>query len=162
MTPRTPTLANWHERLLAYLLDVLIVVVPVAVLAQPFVRADASGDGVIVDPAAYMVVFLVNLAYHSYFIAGRAQATPGMRMLSMHVARIDSRPLSGRDAVERFLAFFLPQLPNYSSFLPKEQGNMLVVFLSLCWFVPIILRPDRMGLHDRLCGTQVRAGKVTP
>lgn len=159
MKQATPIYANWPERLLAYLLDQLIIVVPVAVLAQPFVQVNPAGE-ILIEPAAYMVIFVVNLAYHSYCVASRWQATLGMRILSMHVARVDGRPLHVRDAIERFLAFFMPQLPSYASFIPKEQASMLVVFLSISWFMPILLRADRMGLHDRLCGTRVLAGKV--
>ena len=159
MKQAIPIYANWPERLLAYLLDQLIVVLPIVLLAQPFIRESASGE-IIIDPAAYMVIFVVNLAYHSYCVASRWQATLGMRILSMHVARIDGRPLKMRDAIERFLAFFLPQLPSYASFIPKEHASILVVFLTIYWFSPILFRVDRMGMHDRLCGTRVLAGKV--
>jgi hypothetical protein len=46
------------------------------------------------------------------------------------VARVDGRPLHVRDAIERFLAFFMPQLPSYASFIPKEQASMLVFLLG--------------------------------
>lgn len=101
MKQATPIYANWPERLLAYLLDQLIIVVPVAVLAQPFVQVNPAGE-ILIEPAAYMVIFVVNLAYHSYCVASRWQATLGMRILSMHVARVDGRPLHVRD--EQWLA----------------------------------------------------------
>lgn len=159
MKPFIPNYAGRAERFFAYLIDVLIVMVPVALLAKSFLSKNDAGD-LIVEPAAYAVTFLINLSYHTYFVASRWQATPGMRLLSMYVARTDTRPLQLRDAVERFLAFFIPTLPSYASFIPANQAPILVLWLTAIWFAPILFRPDRTGLHDRLCGTRVLVGRV--
>ena len=37
---------------------------------------------------------------------------------------------------------------------------MIVVWLNLLWFTPILYAPDRAGVHDRLCHTRVVAGKI--
>ena len=155
-----PTYAGWPERFLAYLIDVLIVALPIGVLTQPFVHPGETKWAVMVDPPAYAIIFLISFAYQSYFIASRWQATPGMRLLSMHVVRTDKRPLLARDAIERFLAFFIPTLAGYTSFIPDHQAQILVLWLKVIWFAPILFRLDRAGLHDRLCNTRVVTGKV--
>jgi uncharacterized RDD family membrane protein YckC len=150
-----PTYAGRPERLFAYLIDVLIVALPIAVLTQPFVHPSETAWTVIVDPPAYAVIFLVNLLYQSYFIASQAQATIGMRLLSLYVIRTDGQRLNARDAIERFLAFFMPTLAGYTSFISDHQAPILVFWLKVIWFAPILFRADRAGLHDRLSGTMV-------
>lgn len=152
-----PIYASWPERLLAYLIDVLIVALLIAVPTQPFVHPGETAWTVMVDPPAYAIIFLVNLLYQSYFIASQSQATLGMRMLSLYVIRIDGRRLKARDSIERFLAFFMPTLAGYTSFIPDPHATMVVFWLKLIWFTPILFRPDCAGLHDRLSSTMVLA-----
>lgn len=152
-----PTYAARPERFLAYLIDVLIVALPIAVLTQPFVHPGETAWTVIVDPPAYAIIFFVNLLYQSYFIASQSQATIGMRLLSLYVIRTDGQRLNMRDAIERFLAFFIPTLAGYTSFIPDQHAPILVFWLKVIWFAPILFRPDRAGLHDRLSGSMVLA-----
>ncbi|MBX9726879.1 MAG: RDD family protein [Rickettsiales bacterium] len=105
-------------------------------------------------------VLLVSLGYYTYFTASRWQATPGKRLLSIYVVRTDNRALTPRDALERFLGFILPSLPIYSSIMLQQQAAMLVFWLTLFWFAPILFTPERIGFHDRLCRTRVVVGKV--
>ncbi len=145
-----PNYANRPERFFAYLIDTIILLAPGSLIVALLNEARIAVIG----------VFLVSLGYYTYFTASRWQATPGKRMLNLYVARTDHRPLSLRDAVERFLAFILPSLPIYSSLFQQQQAMMLVFWLTLFWFAPILLTPERIGLHDRLCRTRVLTGKV--
>lgn len=145
MKSRTPTYAGRPERFFAYLLDTVILIAPGAIVVMLL-----KGQ-----PVAVLGVFLVSLIYYTYFTASRWQATPGKYLLNLYVARRDRTPLTLRDALERFLAFILPTLPFYASFIPEKQAPALVVWLTMLWFAPILFRADRMGLHDRLCGTMV-------
>lgn len=154
MKSTRPNYASWPERLLAYLIDLFIIMLPVGILAKPYIYENSAGI-VVVQPEAYVVIFLVNLCYHTYFIASRAQATPGMRMLSIYVAHTTKRPLTVSDALQRFLAFFIPRLPSGASFISDAQKPAIYVFLMIVWFGPILFRPDRTGMHDQLCSTVV-------
>jgi hypothetical protein len=62
--------------------------------------------------------------------------------------------------VERFLAYSIPGLPLYASFMDASAGMMLTFWLSLFWFFPILITLERVGMHDRLCSTRVMVGKV--
>ena len=145
-----PIYAGRAERFFAYLIDALILLVPGTLVVALLDSADVAVVG----------VFLVSLSYYTYFTASRWQATPGKRMLSIYVARVDHQPLTPRDALERFLAFILPSLPIYSSIMPQQQAAMVVFWLTVTWFAPILFPPERIGLHDRMCRTRVLVGKV--
>ena len=145
-----PTYAGRPERFFAYLIDTVILAVPGAVVVAAMKGADSAIIG----------VFLISFFYYTYFNASRWQATPGKRLLTLYIAHTDHRPLTMRDAAERFLAFILPTLPVYASFIPEQHAPILVFWLTLLWFAPILFTPERVGLHDRLCSTHVLVGKV--
>lgn len=145
MTPAHPL-----ERVLAWLIDMIVLVLPRGLLVA---LLGETGPGLI-------ATFLCDLAYFSWLNGGRWQATVGQRVLGIRAIRNDGRALSLRDATERFLAFILPFLPVYASFLPKDVGPYLMVWLIGLWLVPILVSPKRLGMHDRLSRTQMVAGRV--
>lgn len=138
------------ERLLAYLIDTIILVVPAMYIAS-MLRGAA-----IVTP----LCFLASLFYYMVFTASRWQATPGKRLLGIYVIRTDNRMLTLRDGAERFLAFILPSLPMYTSIIPPNLTPGVSLALSIAWFAPILYTDERVGTHDRLCHTRVMIGKV--
>ena len=150
MKPLQSIYAGRLERLFANLIDSLILIIPSGVVA-----ALLDHDGLVT-----LATFLVSLGYYTHFTASDWQATPGKRLLGLYVIRTDYRALTQRDAVERFLAYSIPSLPLYASFLSAQAAPMLVFWLSLFWFAPILFTPERIGTHDRLCGTRVLVGKV--
>ena len=137
------------ERAFAYLLDTILVIVPSLIVAN------------MLQPTGLSVIgaFACNAAYYVGFTASRWQATPAKRLLGLYVIRTDGRPLSYRDATERFLAFLLPNLPMYASFIPEAVAPALTMALCLYWYVPILITPDRAGYHDQLCHTRVVVGR---
>jgi uncharacterized RDD family membrane protein YckC len=147
---RSITYAGRLERLFANLIDTLILVIPSLAIASLF-----KGN-----PVAILGTFMASLAYYTYFTASHWQATPGKRLLSLYVIRTDGFSLTRRDALERFLAYSLPSLPLYTSLVPEEVAPLLVFWLSLIWFVPILVTPERAGYHDRLCNTRVIVGRL--
>jgi uncharacterized RDD family membrane protein YckC len=150
MIKRPLIYAGAAERLFAYLIDSMILIVPTAIIASIL-----GGQS-----AALIVSFLCSLAYFTYFISSPWQATPGNRLLSIYVARTDYHTLTPRDAVERFLAYLIPSLPLYTSLLSQQVSIMLTFWLTLFWFTPILFTSERVGYHDRLCNTRVLVGKV--
>ncbi len=150
MKPRLPIYAGRLERLFANLIDTIILILPGGLLSA---MLDADG-------LAMLGMFIMSAAYYTHFTASAWQATPGKRLLGIYVIRTDYRMLSQRDALERFLAYTIPSLPIYASFISPEIAPLLVFWLSLFWFAPILFTPERVGLHDRLCHTRVLVGKV--
>lgn len=146
------------ERLFANLIDTLILFVPAAMVYSLTATTNAEGE---LEPAdiSMLIVFLVHMAYYTAFTSSSWQATPGKRLFNMYVIRTDRQRLTQRDALERFLAYVLPSLPMYASFLPQSLGAMATLWLSIFWFVPILTHPQRMGIHDKICRTLVVTGK---
>ncbi len=141
--------AGIAERLLANLTDTFIV----AVLGT--LAAATLGSKDLALPATYAALLL----YYTYLTSSPWQATLGKRMLGIRVVRLDSGQLTRRDALERALAYTLPNLPLYTSIFSQSSGTLLYFWLVLVWFVPILLTPERVGMHDRLCRTRVVVGK---
>ncbi len=146
------TFAGRLERLFANLLDTLILLLPSLTLAALFGEAN---KGLLV-----LVLFIMNLVYDVSFTSSAWQATPGKRILNMYIIHADGSPMTRRDAVERFLAFVLPSLPIYSSMLPEQSAQILVLWLSVFWFMPILTTVERTGIHDMICRTRVIVGKA--
>lgn len=151
MSIPTSRLAGRGERILARLIDELCIYPFLAIILN-FSQLD--------NGLQILATFLVSLAYHVGFVGSSWQATPGKRLLSIYIAHTDGRPLSHRDALQRFLGWMLPFLPVYSSLFSEQIAMILVLWLALFWFMPIFTTPLRMGLHDRLCHTLVMVGKV--
>ena len=149
MTRQNLIYAGHLERFFAYLIDTIILVFVAKILA-----AILGVNGV-----ALLLSFATSITYYTYFTASGWQATQGKRLLGLYVIRTDGAPLTLRDSGERFLAYILPSLPIYSSFLSPALGSMLTFWLLIFWFVPILFTNERIGYHDRLCRTRVVAGK---
>jgi len=147
------------ERLFANLLDTLILLLPNGMIISLMSQVDGAGTPVL-NPASLLVLFLCNTAYYTAFTSSGWQGTPGKRMLGIYVIRTDGHRLTQRDALERYLAFILPSLPLYASFISPNLSQFLVVVLSLIWFAPILYTPNRTGIHDQICGTRVVCGRL--
>ena len=161
MRTSLPTYARWYERLVAYVLDVLILLLPSAMLVGALGTVNAN-DELIPAPETTALIFLINMAYYTFFTGSRYQATLGMRAMNIHIVRLNGRKLTQLEGLERFLAFSLPSLPVYASFLPENVAQPLVVMLSMYWFLPILSTPTRAAIHDRLCHMRVITGKAAP
>ena len=102
------------ERLVAYIVDILItgvIVTLIAIVGGLFVGAGAAaGSGILAGAGAVVLVLalvIVPLAYFPWFWA-RDGATPGMRMFSLKVVRdSDGGPISGGAAVLRLIGYWI-------------------------------------------------------
>lgn len=155
---KTLPYAGRHERMFANFIDSFLLLIPSGLIASLMSRLDTAGE-VVVNPASLLFVFMLTAAYYTLFTAGKWQATPGKRVMRMKVVRVDGRPMTERDALERFIAYSLPTLPVYTSFISEGLATVLVTGLSIAWFWPILSRPDRAGIHDQICGTRVVVGR---
>lgn len=137
------------ERLIAYLLDGLIVgvFVTVASILAAFVLASGlSGtrQNPTVSPAAtggfvliLLLILLVATAYFPWFWA-RGGSTPGMRRFRLRIVRDrDGGPIGGGTAILRFVGMWV---------------SSVVVYLGYAW---ILIDPRRRGWHDLIAGTVV-------
>ena len=150
MTPPLSIFAGRPERFLAFLLDNIFLLLPAAAINR------LLGDG----NAAIFANFLCGLLYYSFFTASAWQASPGQRLLSIHVVHANGRAMHFPASVMRYLAYIMPVLPLYTSLLNDRTAMSLSIWLCLMWFVPILVREDRCGMHDQLCRQRVVTGRV--
>jgi uncharacterized RDD family membrane protein YckC len=165
MILRTRLYAKWYERCFAYLLDqvgtgLLTGVMIMLAVMLGLMKIGGTPEAPVLEQSSFVVMFLCLTAYHTIAVASNWQATPGQRLMHIHIVRTDGRKLTQAMALERFLAYILPTLPFYTSFIPQDVVPMLVVWLSVFWFMPILFTPEHTGVHDRICGTRVVKGKA--
>jgi len=104
------------KRVLAFFIDYAIVLalcVPVAILIF-FIGIFTLGLGFFLYPLLFL---LVAIPYIGMSMGGPNQATPGMRMMGIRVARLDGRPVDFMLAVVHgvlFWAFFSLMNPRHS------------------------------------------------
>ena len=118
-------LSGWWRRVGAYLLDTLIIAVPlVVIIVLAIVLADPDDDGDdgawAVAGIAYLLTILVPFVYFTYFHGSARGQTPGKRALGIRVASDETGQsigygrAFGRYAITVvFSLFFLPLLLDY-------------------------------------------------
>lgn len=136
--------AGYGERLVAYIVDAIIVTIVIVVVA--FVGGLAVAGGAVTGsvPAAAGGVFLlviavlvVSLGYFPFFWA-RGGATPGMKMFGLIVVRDrDGGPISGGQAILRLFGYWV---------------SSVVFYLGYIW---VFIDKRRRGWHDLIAGTVV-------
>lgn len=102
---------------------------------------------------------IISGAYYVMFISGPWQATPGKRIAGVFVVNVDGSKLSQRQALQRYIGYIIPSLPVYSS-IDINVSPIMMLWLSIMWFLPIALTEQRTGVHDLLCRTRVLHGRV--
>jgi uncharacterized RDD family membrane protein YckC len=147
--PEELVYVGFWPRAAARLLDVIfIVTADVVVLLALLLLIGVSTDmesadfrklgEQISDPVSSLVV----LFYLLYFTSGKWQATPGKRIMGIHLVRVDGGRLTAWRALLRSLAEFLSTL------------ILGVGYLMVFW------TDQKKALHDMLCGTRVVRGRL--
>ncbi len=150
--------AGFWIRLLAYIIDALVMeaiaLFAGIVLGIILVVTGLSGAAGLPQagqhhslPPVFTIVFwtvglAVVIAYNVYFNSGKWQATPGKRLLGLHLVTVSGEPVSGWLAFGRWAGYILDGL------------TLDIGFLMIAW------TREKTGLHDLLCGTRVVYGKL--
>ena len=112
-------LANWPQRVGAYLIDYLAVLVPIAIaigLVAPG-RDRTSGAGAAFASLLYLVGFGVWI-YNRWIQQGRTGQSWGKRALGLKLLRMDNgQPIGGGLAFARDITHILDSLPCYVGLL---------------------------------------------
>lgn len=135
---------GYGERLVAYIVDVVIVtvvIILVSIVGGLFIGAGAVGGSTsaAVGGAVLLVIaiFVVTIGYFPYFWA-RGGATPGMKMFNLMVVRdSDGGPITGGQAVLRLVGYWV---------------SGFVLYLGYIW---VFVDKRRRGWHDLIAGTIV-------
>ena len=142
--PEAAVLAEPSQRLVARLVDTLIVGVPLAtVAAEIFPRETAQR---VVAPIAFAGVFLVYEALQLTLWG----CTVGKRLTGLHVVSVDGSRLRPSQAIVRSLIYALPPA--------ARPVPVLNVLAGIFWIAEIGLLFEgahRQALHDRAAGTLV-------
>lgn len=135
---------GFGERLVAYIVDVLItaaVIVAVAVVGGLVTAAGAAGGNAFLAGSGILLILtaaiVVSLAYFPWFWA-RSGATPGMKLFGLMVVRDrDGGPISAGQAVLRLIGYWV---------------NGIVFYIGFIW---IFIDKRKRGWHDLIAGTVV-------
>lgn len=143
--------APLHERFLARLIDGLITL-PFLQLATALF---ASNQGI-----SSIVGFILGLLYYAWFAASGWQATPGKRIVGLYITNAVGGRLPLKEALAREIAVLVPTFPIYVSIFSPEMAASLFIMLGIFWYGRILVTPERTGVHDTVCETRVRRGRV--
>ena len=139
--------AGFWIRFVAYLIDTIIIVVPMAltsVLSLPAMLASAGGGDTAPSPLFFVLpfvggglTFFLAIAYPVYFWSNSG-STPGKSLLGLKVTAMSGAcPIGTGQALMRVVGYFI----NGFTF---GIGFLLIAFSE-----------DKRGLHDRLAETKV-------
>lgn len=125
------------RRVLAFIIDyalVLMLCIPAAVVVF-FLGILTLGLGWFLYPALFVIVALI---YFGMTVGGRAQASPGMRVMGIAVARLDGRRIDFMTAVVHMVLFWI----------------LNSVLTPLILLAGLFIERSRL-IHDLLLGTVV-------
>jgi uncharacterized RDD family membrane protein YckC len=141
--------AEHGDRLLAYVIDVLIVAafVTVAAIVAAIVLVTGlrgTGDDTTISPGAagtfvalMVIVVILATAYFPWFWA-RGGQTPGMKRFGLRVVRdLDGGPIGGGTAILRLIGMWV---------------STAALYIGLAW---VLIDDRRRGWHDLIAGTIV-------
>ena len=136
--------ADHGKRLVAYILDVIIigivtavVAIVFAIVAGLFLAGGANALAGISIAALVIIVFVISLGYFPYFWVKSGQ-TPGLRAMGLKVVMDkDGASLTWGPAILRLFGYWV---------------DGLVFYLGFIW---ILIDSRRRGWHDLIAGTIV-------
>jgi uncharacterized RDD family membrane protein YckC len=117
--------AGFGERLVAYLIDVIVIVFIELVLIL-----------LLGQPLGSLLAFVASIAYVVGFWMAQG-TTPGKMAMGLQIVRQDGRPMDGSTALLRYVGYIV---------------SGIVVWLGFLW---IIWDPNHEGWHDKIAKTWV-------
>ena len=132
---------------LAALIDVAIVtVINLGVSA-------ALGDPQLEDPVTLGVLMATTAVYNLGFVITRS-ATPGKIAMNIFIGYPDGSAIRPDTAILRYIVLFSGNLAIIDPLLFYVLSAFLIV--NICF---VLFSPERRGIHDRVAGTIVLAGR---
>src|SRR6266511_2402584 len=123
-------LANWIQRVGAYLIDfaAYFVAVVVAAVLQANAGPDGSGTAVLISSLLYLAAIGIWI-YNRCILAGRTGQSWGKQALGLKLLRMDNgQPIGGGMAFVRDIAHILDSLPCYLGYLWPIWDNRRQTF----------------------------------
>jgi uncharacterized RDD family membrane protein YckC len=123
-------LASWPQRVGAFLIDYLVIVVPIGIavaLVSPGRNQQSSG-GALVAGLLYLIGLGVWI-YNRWFMAGRTGQSWGKQALGIKLLRMDNgQPIGGGLAFARDITHIIDGLPCYIGYLWPIWDNRRQTF----------------------------------
>lgn len=134
-------------RALAVLIDVAIVTVinlgVTAVLGDPRLEKASTLAVIMVTTAIYNLAFVITKS-----------ATPGKMAMNLYIAYPDASPIRPDTALLRYVVLFIGNLAIIDPMLLYVLSAFVIA--NICF---VAFSRERRGIHDRIAGTIVLAGR---
>jgi uncharacterized RDD family membrane protein YckC len=164
--PLTVELAEFSERAIALMIDLMICIGAGIAIVLAFVFLTVSGlSAIILTAILNLVVFFLRVLYFIHFELSGRGATPGKRVAGIRVTDRRGGPLQPSAVIARNLTreleVFIPagiliSVPAGSA-SGIQWGYLLVVGWLLCFLALMFFNRDRMRAGDLIAGTMVIA-----
>lgn len=135
----TPYAGFWI-RVGAALIDAIILLIPNFIISNVFSTMMPNG-AVATHPFASLLIIILYIGYYTWFQGGRWQATPGKRIVGIHVCRPDGHGITHLRAFGRYFAYILSGM------------------LFMIGYIMTAFTREKTALHDLICDTRVVYGK---
>jgi uncharacterized RDD family membrane protein YckC len=160
--PLTVELAEFSERAVALIIDLLICFGVAIAIALGFVFLAVTGAGGIVFVAMLnLMVFFLRVLYFIHFELSGRGATPGKRVAGIRVIDRRGGPLTASAVIARNLTreleIFIPIgiLLSAGASTGVPWGKLLSIGWLICFLALLIFNRDRMRAGDLIAGTLV-------
>jgi uncharacterized RDD family membrane protein YckC len=163
------TYADLTTRIIAYVIDAIILLVASVILSTIIVVVGfASGGiaGVLIAGVILIVLSLIGGAIYFVYTWTRMRASPGQRVLNLQtVSERDGSTLTQNQAITRYLYMFAPGfVAGLASQYIQGVLGLILSLAGLAWTIYLLYTtandPKRQGFHDKQAGSVVV--KVTP
>jgi len=146
--------SGFWRRLFAYFVDGLLVTfISAAIIVIPLMMIISFDESFVISSVAFVFEFiaivLLFFLYEAYFLSSSRMATPGKRLLGIHVTDMNGNQISFSRALLRTVFKFGLAVIGY---IPVVGLISLVIFLNP--FL-IVLTEKKQAIHDLIAGTVV-------
>ena len=159
--PLTVELAEFSERAIALIVDLLICLGVAIAIVLAFVFLAVQGMGGIVFVAGLnLSIFFLRVLYFIHFELSGRGATPGKRVAGIRVIDRRGGPLTASAVIARNLTRELEVFIPIGILLSAGSGgwgNLLALGWLICFLLLMIFNRDRMRAGDLIAGTLVVA-----
>jgi uncharacterized RDD family membrane protein YckC len=138
----SPPKAGFWIRFVAYLIDVVIVGIPLLILGailgafSGFSTSNQASAGLAIW---YLIAAVGSIGYFIYFWSAGGGQTPGMRVFKLRVIKTDGSPVSTGSAFLRYIGMII---------------NSIIFGLPI-GFIWAAFDPNKQGWHDKIASTYV-------
>jgi len=135
--------AGFSIRILAGILDLIVLLPPLLIFAFAFLSLDFSDTASLLKNISQyeneinLISLIITIPYLTYFVSSNSQATLGKRMLRIYVGNLDGSKLSKKRSLARSLMSVV------------TSSTLGIGFLS------VLITKERISLHDFIYKTRV-------